>query len=144
MALSPVRVSHVVVARATIHRSVLARLERDFGVDATCSADGRKHAPAGAKAPIAAATAASTSFLLPCHSAIWAALGVVGEAFGSKELLLASTKGKADAAIRALQFPIGETHWMTSFLKNCGASVIQYLEKPCLGETFAGATLRGC
>ena len=112
---SVVRLSTVrVIALSAIHRSVLARLERYFSVDATGGTHSRIHLPTGAKAPLSA-----SAFLLLCCTAVRTTLGIVSEAFTSEELLFISTKGKGSPTINTLQFPVGETHWMISFLKNC-------------------------
>ena len=87
----------------------------------------------------------ASAFLLPYPAALRTAFGIVGETLIGEELLLISSKGEARPTIGALQFPIGETHWMTSFLKNCELNFGQpILEKPCLGETSDRGAQRGC
>jgi hypothetical protein len=100
------------VALATIDRSILARLERHFGVSATCGTHCRIHLPAGTKASVATTTA----FLFSCRAATWTTLGLVGEAFAGEELLLTGSERETVPTIGALELFVGETHWMTSFL----------------------------
>ncbi len=131
--LSPVCRSNRTVALATIYRSVLARLEWHFSINATCGTYGGIHLPAGTKAPLSA-----SAFQLFCCAAVWATLGIVSEAFTGEELLLIGSKGKGSRTINTPQISVNETHWMTSFLTNCETSVIQYLQETCLEETFIG------
>jgi hypothetical protein len=95
--LSSVCHSYALVALAAIHRSAHGRLEGNFGVDATGGTYSREHAPGGVEAPIAAST-----FLLPCSAAVWTALGIIGIAFGSEELLFGGTKGEGVPTVNAL------------------------------------------
>jgi hypothetical protein len=89
------------------------------------------------------AIASASTFLFPGTATVRTALGIVGETFASIELLFVGGKGESAPTVDALQFPISETHWMTSFLNNCELNSGHPIhEKPCLEETFVGKTLR--
>ncbi len=109
--LSPVCGSNRAVALSTIHRSVLSRFKRHFSIDATL----------GTYRGIHPSRAAETfaSFRFSGRTATGTTFGIVSETFTSEELLFISTEGKGSPTIDALQFPVCETHWMTSFFKNC-------------------------
>jgi hypothetical protein len=97
----------LIVALATIYRSIFAGLKGDFGVFAALSAYNREHSPLG---PVAIAEA----LCLPGLPARWAPLGVVGVAFGGEELLLLSAECEIGPTISTLDCLVGVTHLKTS------------------------------
>jgi hypothetical protein len=114
--LSRVAQSDPVVAIAAIDWSAFSRLEGDFGFLATLSAHCGEHL---APRPVATATATATiaiSLRLPCFTAGWATLGLVGVAFSGKEFLLFDTEGEGSPAVRTLKRLLLKAHWMTSSL----------------------------
>jgi len=88
---------------AAVHRSAVSGLERYLGVFATRGADGRIHFPLPLIAVATPATIGTTALLFLGCSAVRTTLGLVREAFGSEELLLASAKGETCAAVYALE-----------------------------------------
>jgi hypothetical protein len=83
-------------AIATVDRTIAARQERDFGVFTALGADYRVHFP---RWP--AAIAATVGF--PCLATRRTPLGVVGETFAGKELLLVGIERESSAAVEALK-----------------------------------------
>ena len=96
------------VAVPAVYRFIAARLKGDFGLLATLSAGGRKHL---AGASIAVAAAAIAKPLGPSRgTASRTTLGLIGEPFGSEELLLVSRKGEGFSAIRTGEGFLGVSH----------------------------------
>jgi len=110
--LSRVAQSDPVVAIAAIDWSAFSRLEGDFGFLATLSAHCGEHL---APRPVVTATIAAP-LRLPCFTAGWATLGLVGVAFSGKEFLLFDTEGEGSPAVRTLKRLLLKAHWMTSSL----------------------------
>jgi hypothetical protein len=99
-------------AIAAINRLITAGLERHLGAFTTGGAGGGKHLTRGS---IAAVTVA---FCLSGLAAFRAALGLIGVAFGTEELLVFSAEGKSCIAVGAGKGFILKTHWTTSSLKD--------------------------
>lgn len=95
-------------AVAAVNRAAVARLEGHLSLAAACGTDSGEHLAGTAGGAAAAATAG----LFPGLTAGRAALGLVGEALGSEELLLGGAEGEISAAVCALDdFVLG--HGMT-------------------------------
>jgi hypothetical protein len=80
-----------------VNRLVAARLKRDFCLFAALSAGSGKHlagSPIAVAAAAAAASAITESLGSAGRTARRATLGLIGEAFGSEELLLFSREGE--------------------------------------------------
>ena len=90
--------SDFTVAITTVHRSVTSGFKGYFRILATLGTFYREHLPLES---IARATVSITLWF-PCLATGGAALGLVGEALASEELLLGSGKGELCAAIRTL------------------------------------------
>jgi hypothetical protein len=92
-----------------IYRFIAARLKRDFGLFTALSASSRIHLARASIAEVTAAAAAKT--LGPSGgTARRTTLGLIGEAFGGKKLLLFSSEGERFSTIGALQCFLSETH----------------------------------
>ena len=95
------------VAIATINGSTFAGFERHLGIFTALCAGGGEHLPLR---PV------SITLRFPCLAAGLAALGFVGVASLSEELLLFGTEGEGGSAIGTLDRLILITHRMTSSL----------------------------
>lgn len=91
------------VAVAAVHWSSVPGLERHLGVFPARGADSRIHFSLPLIAVAIPAAIPTTALLFPGCSAVRTALGLVGEALGSEELLLGSAKGETCAAVYALE-----------------------------------------
>ena len=96
-----------------IGQHAVGKRKRHFGVFAALGTFGRKHL---ARESIAAATT-SMPLCLPCLSARGTAPGLVGQAFGLKELLFPGGEAEVSPAIGTLDCLVLKTHWMTSFFQ---------------------------
>ena len=101
---------YLAVAIAAVYGSVFARLKRHLGVFAALGAYYGEHLPLGPVAVI------PVTACLPCPATRRTALGLIGIAFRSEELLLFSAEGKSSPAISALKWFVLKIHWMTSSL----------------------------
>jgi hypothetical protein len=90
--------SDFTVAIATVHRFVTTGFKGYLGILAALGTFYREHLPLES---VARATVSITLWF-PCLATGGAALGLVGEALASEELLLGSGKGELCAAIRTL------------------------------------------
>jgi len=90
---------YLVVAIATVHRSIFAGLERYFGLFTALRTYCGEHLASGF---VAIATIPIT-FCLPGFAACGTALGFVGIAFGCEELLFLGTESKGSATIGTLE-----------------------------------------
>ncbi len=89
------------IAIPAVYRFIAARLKRDFGLLAASAAGCRIHL---ARASIAVAAAIIPKTLGSSgRTASRTTLGLIGEAFGSEELLLFSRKGERFSAIGTLK-----------------------------------------
>jgi hypothetical protein len=116
-----------VVAAAAIHWSAFPRLEGYLRLYTAIGAHSREHL--AICWPGATKTTCVASLRPLCLTTGWAALGLVGVPFHSKQLLLFRTEGEAAAAIGTLEIFVHWAHWMTSFLSYLArVSVIQSLQ----------------
>jgi len=91
--------SDFVVATAAVDWSAISGLERYLRLYATVGAHHREHLAAGSRPTGTAKAVALCPFGL---TAGWTALGLVGVASSSKQLLFFCAEGKISPAIRAL------------------------------------------
>jgi len=112
----------LIVAVATVDRSVTTGLEGYFCILATFRADDRKHL-----APWSESETFVLLTLFPRLATRRAAFGIVLVAFGGEELLFFSTEGEGRTAIAALERPVLINHWMTPLFEySARVLVIQY------------------
>jgi len=70
--------------------------------------------------PVTAVIRRAVALHHPAHAAPSAALGIIGEAFLSEELLLVGAEGEISPAVRALNGFVHKTHRMAFFLEIVG------------------------
>jgi hypothetical protein len=88
------------IAVPAVYRFIAARLKRNFSLLAAASAGGRIHL---ARASVAKAAVITKTLGPSGRTARRTALGLIGEAFGSKKLLLFTGKGERFSAIGTLK-----------------------------------------
>ena len=105
--------SDFTVAIAAVYRSTRAGFKRYLGVFAALGTRCGEHL-----APWTITRAAIATLGLSGLATRWAALGLIGIAFGLEKLLILSAEGKGSPTIGTLDRLVLKTHWITSSIRN--------------------------